>query len=486
MNVSYTGLIESKSSRLIPQKDGLALHSRYDPQKEAKAFADSFNDDSLFFIIGGLAGGYHIEALLKNNPNRKIIAVENCKEDFDFLYKIPCCKELKNNSQVIFTTPEKLFETIINSYIPSAFGKFTVTFLRAWENAFPSTANVIKEIAKKTEELSIRDFLTQRAFGKIWQKNIIDNLRILEKLKKVELNQSALLKKTAAIIAAGPTLDQKISILKEKRDDFFIICADTSYQVLLSSGIKSDAVVSLDGQMISYCHFIKTNRTNIEGTIFLFDLCAQTSTVRHIQSLGGKIIFFSSAHPLSSLAGYFLQKSNFIRLDSGSGTVTIAAADFAYKLGFSKVEFFGADFAYKNGKPYTKGTYLDLLYSKNQNKLETAETKFCSLMFRTPLIKLDKNSYTNALMESYKNALGYYLKNPASKLCVDFFPMSAKTFLKNLHDELLSFPNDFFKALLNPHIATILPLMAYYEKYYSIQQSYELALKKTLEYTIIS
>ena len=76
--------------------------------------------------------------------------------------------------------------------------------------------------------------------------------------------------------------------------------------------------------------------------------------------------FFYS--PISSTIDSF-----FPNLFSGAGTVTIAATDFAFHCGFKNIQVFGADFSYQNGKTYAKGTYLDVLYHKDENKILNAD-----------------------------------------------------------------------------------------------------------------
>jgi hypothetical protein len=85
--------------------------------------------------------------------------------------------------------------------------------------------------------------------------------------------------------------------------------------------------------------------------------------------------------------------------------------DFAIKLGFQNIQIYGADFSYTNGKPYTKGTYLDKEFGKIQNKINSSEKKFVSLMFRTELKKISQKKYTTEVLESYKSSMEEYLIN---------------------------------------------------------------------------
>ena len=91
----YTETVPSRSALLIPKVNNMALHSMYSPEREAESFANNYGESLLFFITGGLAGGYHIQALLNKNPERKIIVVENSEEDFEYLLQnIEQCRKL--------------------------------------------------------------------------------------------------------------------------------------------------------------------------------------------------------------------------------------------------------------------------------------------------------------------------------------------------------------------------------------------------------
>ena len=61
MKSIYTEITESKNKMKVPCANGVFFHSRYDPEKEAQSYSSQFNENQLFFVIAGLAGGYHIK-----------------------------------------------------------------------------------------------------------------------------------------------------------------------------------------------------------------------------------------------------------------------------------------------------------------------------------------------------------------------------------------------------------------------------------------
>ena len=114
---------------------------------------------------------------------------------------------------------------------------------------------------------------------------------------------------------------------------------------------------------------------------------------------------FTTGHPLSA---FIQDDEKNLYLNSGSGTVTIAALDFALKAGFKDIEIFGADFSFPLNKPYAKGTYLDTLYNKNASKINSSETLFSKLMFRTEL-KTISGIKTTEVLQGYKTSFEKYL-----------------------------------------------------------------------------
>lgn len=406
----YKEIIESKNGLKLPVfKNGKPMHSKYNPQNEALLFAkDNYSD---FFIILGIGGAYHIRAIQEQNKNSLIIAIEESKEDIDFLMEIPETKKCAESENIIFTDFKNLKENLLTNYNPYIYNKLTILKHRSWVQENPLQAENAESIIKESISLVSQDFSVQSHFGKLWHRNILNNYILFEDIIK---NQSELLKgipnkKIAAVIAAGPSLDQSVLELTENRNDYFIISTDTAYGTLTKNKIIPDACITVDAQNISHTHYL--NLLNPEKTIFIFDISSSSSSINHIKNSKGNIYLVKNNHPLST---YFDKSNNLLNLSSGSGTVTIAACDFADKAGFTKIKLFGADFSYGNGKPYAKGTYLETQFNSLQKKILPDEIQNTKLMFRTELFPSETkkllNPKTSKIMESYKKTMEEWFK----------------------------------------------------------------------------
>ena len=407
----YKSFEQAKNGTTIPVFiSGKTMESRYNPERDAETLCNSIEDGFNFFIVLGIGSGLFIKKLSERFPVSRIIALELYQDDINYLGQSEIIKDLKKNPQIIFCALNSLEHILSQNYIPAKYGDLKIIEQRAWVNENKDFIPQINSKLNKTIGIISADFSVQSHFGKIWTSNILNNARLAEKVFNESKNDFSLsnyfskeiLQKTAVIIAAGPTLDKTISIIN-KRNNYFIIATDTAGSSLIKQNITPDVIVSIDGQNVSYNHFIEAS-----STLYAFDLCANFSAAKHIADNGNQIFFFCSGHPLANAINACCGNA-FPTLFSGAGTVTITATDLAVKAGFKNILVLGADFSYSNGKTYTKGTYLNTLYNKNSTLIDSTEKLFSKLMFRTELQK-SGNTYTTSILEAYKTSFEKYLQ----------------------------------------------------------------------------
>lgn len=409
--ILYNSLITTKNDTIIPVlNSGKTLESRYNPQQDAERKILNQPINSNIVLLLGIGSGIYASQIAKNNPDKLILALESSKEDIDFLSQIESFSNLFNIPNIKIFTFDEIENVLINNYLPSFYGNLQIIEQKAWIEENVEFSNQIKNKITNTLKSIAADFSVQANFGKIWQRNIYKNIYNLSKYNNHFIFTPDT-NKTAAIIAAGPSLDDTISYLKES-DSYFIISTDTAYQSLVKNKIIPDIVVSVDGQNVSYNHFL--NIPENSKTIFLFDVSGNSTAVEKLINQNEKIYFINSNHPFVNYIN--LQNNVFPNLFSGTGTVTIAALDLAIQCGFTKIKIFGADFSYINGKSYTKGTYLEQLYEKNSNHLISFEKLFSKLQYRTELIKKDDKIFTTEILESYRTSMEDFLNQYNSQI----------------------------------------------------------------------
>lgn len=399
---TYTGITTAKNGMsVVLFANSRPMYSLYNPTPRSQ----TETSEKTFYLVTGLGNGYHFQYLLENGKNR-ILVVEKDTHTLKFLFSHQDFSSILQSPNFLLCTVEELPQKLTESYIPQTCGIFNYTANRVWAENNPETEKNISDTVQSSLKQISADYSVQAHFGKIWQRNIIENLFILSKQKNTSQVKIPAHKK-AAIVAAGPSLDKSIVILTDNRDEYYIIATDTASQVLFLNGVVPDAVVSVDGQNISYRHFLKTS--SLPNTIYVLDLCANPAISKAVANNSGILHFAASSHPLCAAAAAFFKEQTgtdvFPFLDSSSGTVTGAALDFAIKAGFANIELFGADFAYSNGKPYCKGSYLDETFNNSSLRTETQETAFSALMFRTPLIYKQNGVTTTETLSQYDSAV---------------------------------------------------------------------------------
>ncbi|MCQ2240604.1 motility associated factor glycosyltransferase family protein [Treponema sp.] len=402
----YSGTIEAKTGHIIPvYKSGKPAHSKYNPQADKIQLPENTSGCVLVFGIGA---GFHIKNLLSNKNIAKVIGIEEDNESLEFCRTLNTVAEVQKDERVVLCSIENFNQCFGNNYIPVLHKKLTTVFLRSWHDEFSEADEKINMLLKESLESISADISVQAHFGKHWHRNILSNLQFIS--RESLANKPILIpegKTRAAVIAAGPTLDTSIGELKKQKSFTFIVSTDTAYGTLLSHGIIPDAVVSVDAQQISSEHFLGIEKTE---TIFVFDLSSNPEIIHLVHEKGNKIFFIGSNHPLTALVKEELE---IPLTESGSGTVTIAAADWARQQNFREIEFFGADFAYSNGKPYCRGTYLEKKFNSTSCRTSSSEKLYSSLMFRTELEKtedgllgkLGKSAVTSKVLASYGSTL---------------------------------------------------------------------------------
>ncbi len=418
MSSCYTEWKTAKTGEYIPCfADGKPSSSLYNPQKEAENFALTVQEG--YVVIVGYASGLHISEVKKRFPNSKILVVEKNDASINFLSEHNT-KSFFND--IIICTPDTLQSTIVNTYFPPLDGNFSLVPLRSWVMANEDTFMEIKTACEGALEQVSADISVQSHFGKLWHNNILQNLRICENPENARLlditSTSFPTHKTALVAGAGPSLENSIKKLKQCREDYFVIATDTAYHALSEHNIICDVVVSVDAQHISYSHFMCEKH---KDTIFAFDLCANPTAAKNLMRKDSTICYFRSEHPLCSLIESWYEKNNkksfFPVISSSGGTVTLAALNFAKIVGFTTIDSTGCDFAYIEGKMYAKGIYMDAIFNACSTKLHSVQRYFSALMFRTPLIKSEKQ-VTTQLLQQYKRAYNSFydsLSNDSNK-----------------------------------------------------------------------
>ncbi len=488
----YSSWKSAKTGESIPcYNDGKPFASLYNPKREAEQFADMVN--SGFTLVAGFGAGLHINEIHKKYPHNKVIVVEKNEASITFLSE----SKIIIPEGIILCTVQELQASLLENYFPPIDGNFSLLPVRSWIDANSETFETIKQVVKKALDKISSDISVQSHFGKLWHRNIFENLKMCEQSNLLDFyNTDFPVSKKAFIAGAGPGLESSINKLKKNRDDYYILATDTAYSVLSAAGIISDVVLSVDPQLISYSHFMCEKSSK---TIFAFDLCASPIAVRNLKKDNHTLCFFKSEHPLCVYIDNWYSKekgkSFFPTINSSGGTVSLAALNFAKEAGFASIESGGCDFAYLQGKMYAKGIYMDAIFNSISNRFNSALNYFSSIMFRSELVKV-KNGKTTKILQTYKNAFDSFFamftqSNTSVHTTAERYThykegFLAKDFILQYKEQLIACNTSDDLAKTSSLYVTLLPYIAWYTHKNSCvikkEKIYEIALNTTIHF----
>ena len=152
----------------------------------------------------------------------------------------------------------------------------------------------------------------------------------------------------AVVVAAGPSLDDCMVLLKKWKGKKTIIAVDTVFKKLLSNGIKPDFVTAIDPFSSVAKHLEGVEQENVPLILYYGVYWRWSHDYQ-----GPKYIAYSEL-PYEE-ADIYVRQNAKKKWPSG-GTVTFLAMEFAIRNRAKRIFFVGADFGYPGGKSHAAGT----------------------------------------------------------------------------------------------------------------------------------
>lgn len=365
------------------------LHSLYDPRREARRLAQEGQGEG-FVVVLGLGGGFVVEALLASPITSRVLVVE---KDASVLCGLLACAELGHllsDARLWITTRlADIRPLILSGWKPALMGGLRVIPLRPWLEQERMHFDAATAEIQDAVEAVRADYSVQAHFGKRWFANMLANL------PQVRPASPCAPSSAAVVTAAGPSLEDHLVELADRPRGVLLVATDTSVPALIGSGVKPDAILSIDCQVYGYHHFLKGLP---EGTALYLDLASPPVLARRFA--GAR--FVASGHPFSRyILAHWLPLPS---VDTSGGNVTHAAVSLARGLGAGPITIHGADFSYPRAKPYARGTYLYDVFQSGQCRLSPADSQMVSLAVRnaTPERRGGKIVYVTATLNAYR------------------------------------------------------------------------------------
>ncbi len=346
------------------------LHSRYDPQAEAKKFVDSLDlDNNFVFVVSGFGLGYHIREIFDRATSETIVVVLE-PELYVIragLWNIDFSTEIKENRLIFLNSNDqgllhkKL--TPISTTLTMGTALVAHPYSKQWHNNFHTE---MREHISNYLAFCRMSFVTLVGNSKITQQNVVNNLIYYVCCPPIDMLRRRFAGWPAIIVSAGPSLAKNIDFLKEAQGKAIIIAVQTTLKTLLKKGIKPDFVTSLDWSPISKRFF-----EDIEdfGNIHLIAEPKVSCVVPDL--FKGKKSLLQNDFADMCLGELAKQRDS---LRAGS-TVAHLAFYLAEFIGAEPIILIGQDLAFTDNLYYAPGGAVHEMWSVELNRFYTLEMK---------------------------------------------------------------------------------------------------------------
>ena len=338
----------------VTKKSGqkVLLHSIYDPVKGAKNFISGFNlEDTRFLIVLGFGLGYHIKEVLENYPWIKfVVIIEPQLSLFKLALNLLDFTFILSSPKVKIILEDRPFE-IKNKIFPLGeiflTGKTSIICHNSYFTLLGKKIEDIKKSIKDTIFFSRANLTTNMLKGCIFQKNILTNLPQIINNPGIKNLFSKFEKRPVICVAAGPSLDKNVHLLKNAKNKALIICVDAALRTLLRHQIEPDIVVSID-----YSQGARSLFDGVMEQTKNFFLAADPEVCPSVLSdFRGKKFIINLEKPLTKWFDSFMEDKGF--LNKGA-SVAHTAFSLAVATGGDPIILVGQDLSFPEGITHAK------------------------------------------------------------------------------------------------------------------------------------
>lgn len=394
-------LLKTKSGDITALKNGILIHSKFNPVKEASdIITRECKEIPGVCIFYGFGLGYHIEIFLKHFPDTVTIVLI---PDLSFFLKA-----LESRDMTGFLSNPNL--NIFIDKNPDNFLKYLSGFSQSREIEDIKTFKLrplyilnedyykrIDGIIQSHNSRKEINYNTLERFGKLWVKNLLKNMTTLSRSPGISLLESVFSSIPALIIASGPSLDNIIPFIPELYKKMLIITVDTSLRAVLDTGIEPDFIIIADPQYWNTRHI---DGLKVNNSI----LISESSThPRIFRQLDVMTFFGSSLFPLGQYFESFLGTKG--RLGAG-GSVSTSAWDFTRIIGSKNIFMAGLDLGYPFNNTHYKGAFFEKRFHSFTDRINPVSALSYSYFLEADPFLINSNSgnlvFTDKRMMVYK------------------------------------------------------------------------------------
>lgn len=238
------------------------LHST-EEREEAEILLKDLNErrDYLLFVYGMGNVTLLEEVIERTSENTKILIIEDNEYIFRYCMYFKNLKNIFKSKKVSFTLGEQqCFDLMTRICVQSEWSNLTHNMKVIMTPAYQIYRN---ELTKKVKQFNKELATSVHTLGNSTEDQMngvtnnylnVDACLRTNSIKEIEGKCKG---KPGIVVAAGPSLDKNIHLLKEAQGKAVIIACDAAYQQCLKEGVKPDAIASIERDKPTYDFFYK-------------------------------------------------------------------------------------------------------------------------------------------------------------------------------------------------------------------------------------
>ena len=332
----------------------VAIHSR-EPQREADRTAAqllSAGPPAVIVAIG-LGVGYLADALERLGWAGRLLAIEPIADTVrPLLERREWHTWIEADRLRILVGPDYVGAADCWHWFGEASAEPVITAHPVLERVRRGEVSAARGVLEKILFDAASNAEARRTQGAQYLVNTLRNIPLIAAGADVSLLRGSARGAPTIIVAAGPSLDSSMPVLREVQQRSLIIAVDTALRPLLAGGVRPHAAVAVDSSEANGRHL--TDLPSCEDTFLVAEGSIDPFAV---SAFSGRTFFFSvSDH----------QPWPWLRsLDAGVGqlrawgSVLTSAFDLALTMGADPIIFVGADLSYPADHPYCRGVSFE-------------------------------------------------------------------------------------------------------------------------------
>lgn len=328
----------------------VALHSPRRPHEEARRQVERWAADhhlrpGALIVCLGVGGGFHLAPLAQQVPENGCLLVIDPHPG--------AVRVALDYMDLSWLQDDIDFRLVTNHDLEVIYGEFLSLLQRRprMDYSFFSHPGVLRVFSASYAPLPrrlgerIRVDLVQRStlfnLSRSWIDNALTNIPLLLDSTPVDRLRDVFAGVPAAVIAAGPSLEACLPLIRALRSRMAVIAVGTAVRPLLAAGIPPDLAVVVDASPLVLRQF-----DGVEPHTLRLLAPAQIEP-RLLQRFADRLISFGTS-ALPAFDEWMERLGAPVHRLRAGGTVTITAIDAALFLGCAEILVFGFDLAFRD------------------------------------------------------------------------------------------------------------------------------------------